>query len=68
MAGMTRTWWTLLIGFAAFIIAFIAIMVFAIIRFTYYSGPIPFAPYALPIPLVIGLFAGMLAYRVKNPN
>jgi hypothetical protein len=68
MSAMNRISLSLLIGFATFIIAFVALMGFAMIRFTYYSGPIPFAPYAVPIPLLIGVLAGMITFRMKTSN
>lgn len=68
MLTMSRISWSLLVGFVTFIIAFVAIMGFAVVRFIYYSGPIPFAPYALPIPLLIGAFAGAIAFRMKDSN
>ena len=67
MAGMkNRISWSLLIGFATFVVAFVVLMGFAIVRFTYYSGPIPYVPYAWPVPLAIGALAGMIAFRMRN--
>ena len=63
---MHRGTLSLLIGFATFFVSFVALMGSACIRFAYYSGPIPFAPYALPIPLLIGLAAGLITFRIKG--
>ena len=49
-------------------VTFIAVMVYAMIRYTYFSGPIPFAPYAWPIPLFIAVLAGSLTFRIKSSN
>jgi hypothetical protein len=68
MVDMSRGTLSFLIGFATFFIAFVALMGFAMIRFTYYSGPIPFAPYGLPIPLLIGLTAGVITFRIKGSS
>ena len=68
LSSMSRTAWSLLIGFGAFVVCFVALMGYAMIRFAYYAGPIPFAPYAIPIPAAIGLFAGLLTWFLKRPN
>jgi hypothetical protein len=57
-----------LIGVATFVATFIAIMAYAMIRFTYFNGPIPFAPYAVPIPLLLAGLAGTVAHRMKDSN
>ena len=57
-----------LIGSATFIVAYFALIGFAMLRFSYYSGPVPDLFYGLPIPLMLGALAAMIAFQVKNPN
>lgn len=66
--SMSRITLSLSVGFATFVITFIAIMGYAMISFVYFSGPIPFAPYALPIPLFIGILVGVITFRVRNAD
>jgi hypothetical protein len=69
MAGMTNPFsWALLIGLITFAVSYIALLGFAMIRFSYYSGPIPDLFYAIPIPLLIGALSATIAFRVKNSN
>lgn len=66
--GMSRIGRALLVGFVTFIVAFVALMGYAMIRFAYFSGSIPFAPYAVPIPLVIGVLAGAIVFQRTSSN
>ncbi len=56
----------LLIGIVAFVGSYVALMGYAMLRVSYDSGPIPDLLYGIPIPLVIGSLAAMIAFRVKE--
>jgi hypothetical protein len=60
--------WSLLVGGITFIVAYVALLGFAMIRFSYYSGPLPDIFYAIPIPLLIAACAGAIAFRLKISN
>jgi hypothetical protein len=60
--------WSLLVGVITFVVTYVALMGFAIIRFSHYSGPLPDLLYAIPIPLFIALCAGAIAFRLKDLN
>jgi hypothetical protein len=57
-----------LIGIATFIATYVALLSCAVVRFTYYSGPVPDLLYALPIPVAVGLLAAVIVFRVKGSN
>jgi len=63
---MNRITWSFLVGFIAFILVYVALMGFAIVRFSYYSGPLPDLLLAIPIPLLVGALAGAVAFRLKD--
>lgn len=58
----------LLVGSLTFIAAYAVLMTVAMLRFAYFSGPVPYLLYGLPIPFAIGLLAAMVAFRVKTSD
>jgi hypothetical protein len=53
----------LLIGSLTFVIAYVALMTFAMLRFSYYSGPLPSLLMGIPIPLLTALIASAISFQ-----
>jgi hypothetical protein len=69
MAAMKNpTGTAVLVGGATFIASYVGLLGCAMVRFSYYSGPVPDLLYGLPIPLMIATLAAVIAFRVKGSN
>ena len=53
-------------GLLTFAVAYAGLMSFAVVRFTYYRGPLPDLLIGVPVPLVCGIFAAVLVIVRTN--
>jgi hypothetical protein len=60
--------WSLLVGLMSFVVAYVVLVGVAMIRFSYFSGPLPDLLYAIPVPFFVAACAGAIAYRVRYSN
>ena len=63
---MNRISTSLGIGFGTLFISYFVLVGIALLSFSYFNGPVPDLFYAIPIPVLLGLTAGMIAFMVKG--
>ena len=57
-----------LAGLLTFVVVYVVSLGVAMVRFSYFSGPVPDPLYGLPIPFAAGLLAALVAFRVKTSH
>jgi hypothetical protein len=66
MSGVSRTSTSLLAGVGTLFLSYIVLIGIGMVRFSYFGGPVPDLFYAIPVPALLGLTAGIIAFKIKS--